>query len=92
MNNKHLIKIIIEYISITPCYTNGLLDKTKSLLSSINLGNWYYYDKYVVCNEQYRNDTYNFTYEKGYKFHYYKYKYEYRNYDGRWDLNYSLDN
>lgn len=50
LSNKHLIKIVVEYISFNLIYENELLDKTKDLPKSLNLGDWYYYDKLAVCN------------------------------------------
>lgn len=49
--NKHLIKIILEYISLTPIYNNELLNKTNKLSEEINLENWNYYDNYIICKE-----------------------------------------
>lgn len=56
--NKYLIKIVIEYISYNLIYENELLNRTKELLRDYNLGCWFYYDKYTICNEDIDNHYY----------------------------------
>jgi hypothetical protein len=50
--NKHLQNIIKEYVNFELKFKNELLDNTKALLEK-HYDNWYYYNKYVICNEDY---------------------------------------
>lgn len=50
--NKHLIKIINEYLIDYLTFKNELLMKTVPLLDKYN-DNWYYYNDYAVCNQEY---------------------------------------
>lgn len=49
ISNKHLNKIIIDYIDIKVPYIRELLEKTYLILSCTNI--WYSYNNYIKCSE-----------------------------------------
>jgi hypothetical protein len=60
MNNKHLLKIVSEYINIDIIYKKELLNKTSSIDAQCNY--WYFYDKYISCSVET-----GIAYNKGYR-------------------------
>lgn len=66
--NKHLIKIITNYIEYST-YQKELLNKTKSMLEP-HVDNWYYYKKYIICKEEYKYtySKFDYLFIRGYRF------------------------
>jgi hypothetical protein len=72
--NKHLCKIVYEYINTKNPYINELLNKTTDVLEDTNY--WYTYNTYAKCNEDYldndwvRNNIFDgkFTYVKNWNY------------------------
>lgn len=62
--NKHLKKIIDEYIIHELKFKNELLDVTEQLIQNYN-NNWYYYDNYAICSESYNDGPRNDVIPKG---------------------------
>jgi hypothetical protein len=54
--NKHLLRIINEYSFLKLKFKQDLLDSTQKLLEEHH-ENWYYYDEYIVCSEDYNLST-----------------------------------
>jgi hypothetical protein len=63
--NKYLRKMIEEYLDFKPKFKDELLNKTKNLLID-HYSNWYYYNTYIVCDNNYMHN--NTKYNRGYKY------------------------
>lgn len=86
--NKHLIKIINDYLDYKKPFYIELLDKTKELIIP-NSDNWYYYDHYAICSESYSliyNEEF-IIHKKGYIFSsVYNGRFEIKRTEDHWEI------